>query len=167
MKTAGPDIPILLQKAVSKKNSFRKTIERLKSLKPVDADELFAAEHELAFSEFDCLSCANCCKTTPPLLLNEDINRISRHLRMTSKDFMAKYVKRDEDGDTVFNSTPCPFLGSDHYCSIYKERPKACREYPHTNRKKMHRILDLTLKNAEICPAVARILSNIEQTLHL
>ncbi len=31
--------------------------------------------------------------------------------------------------------SPCPFLGDDNYCSVYEARPKACREYPHTDRK--------------------------------
>ena len=78
---------------------------------------------------------------------------------------MEKYVVKDEDGDYVFKQTPCVFLGADNFCSIYEARPNACREYPHTNRKKMHQILDLTIKNAEICPAVVRILDNMENSL--
>jgi Fe-S-cluster containining protein len=30
---------------------------------------------------------------------------------------------------------------------IYEVRPKACREFPHTDRKKFQQISDLTLKN--------------------
>jgi hypothetical protein len=86
-------------------------------------------------------------------------------MNLSIKNFMEKYVIKDEDGDYVFKQTPCVFLGTDNYCSIYEVRPNACREYPHTNRKKMHQILDLTVKNAEICPAVTRILDNMENAL--
>ncbi len=40
---------------------------------------------------------------------------------------------------------------------IYDVRPKACREFPHTDRKKFHQIADLTLKNVAICPAAYNI----------
>ncbi len=38
---------------------------------------------------------------------------------------------------------------------------QACREYPHTNRKNMLGIFDLTLKNTLVCPAVLKIFSEI------
>ena len=78
-------------------------------------------------------------------------------LRIKATDLIAQHMYLDEDGDYVFNGAPCPFLGSDNYCSIYEARPKACREYPHTDRKQFQQILDLSLKNTRICPAVARI----------
>ncbi len=157
----------LPQQALKNKKAHLKTIQQIKVLKSMDADELFHTQHEEAFSEIDCLKCANCCKTTPPLLLNEDINSISKGLHLSTKKFMSEYVKKDEDGDFIFNETPCPFLGSDNFCSIYSFRPQACREYPHTHQKKVQKILDLTVKNAEICPAVARILDNISSSLSL
>jgi Fe-S-cluster containining protein len=61
----------------------------------------------------------------------------------------------------VFTSAPCPFLGADNACLVYEERPKACREYPHTNRKNMLGILDLSLTNTLVCPAVHKIFSEI------
>ena len=159
------EISLLKSNAAQNKKAYLKLIQQLKKLKPYDVDELFHTQHEQTFAALDCLQCGNCCKTTPPLLINEDINRISKHMNLSTKNFMEKYIVKDEDGDLVFNQTPCIFLDSDNYCSIYEVRPNACREYPHTNRKKMNQILDLTVKNAEICPAVTRILDNIEKTL--
>ncbi|MBK9328641.1 MAG: YkgJ family cysteine cluster protein [Sphingobacteriales bacterium] len=159
------DIKQLASNALKNKKAHQKLITELKKLKPFDVDELFHTQHEEVFAETDCLQCANCCKTTPPLLLNEDINRISKALNIPVKRMMVEYVVRDAEGDLVFNQTPCPFLGKDNYCTIYDVRPNACREYPHTNRKKMHHILDLTVTNAGICPAVVKILDNIQATL--
>ena len=72
---------------------------------------------------------------------------------MKAADFEAQYLRIDEDGDKVFQTMPCPFLGSDNLCSIYEVRPKACREFPHTDRKKIYQINNLTLKNTVTCPA--------------
>jgi Fe-S-cluster containining protein len=57
---------------------------------------------------------------------------------------------------------PCPFLGADNYCSVYDDRPKACREYPHTDRKRFYQILDLTLKNTSTCPAVHLVIEKLK-----
>ncbi len=56
------------------------------------------------------------------------------------------FLEVDEDGDKVFKAMPCPFLGDDNLCSIYDVRPKACREFPHTDRKKIYQINNLTIK---------------------
>ena len=113
------------------------------------------------FNEVDCLACANCCKTTSPIFRDVDIKRIASLFKITSADFIEKYLNLDEEDDYVLKSSPCTFLNDDNTCSIYENRPLACREYPHTNRKKMHQILHLTKKNTLICPAVCRILDEI------
>ncbi len=138
---------------------------KLKRVNPRVLDKHFHEAHEKAFSCIDCLECANCCTTTGPLLTDKDISRISKHLRIKDAEFVDEYVRMDEDGDQVFKAMPCPFLGSDNYCSIYEHRPKACREYPHTNRVKQHQLLKLHVKNAEICPAVEKVLSDVSDQL--
>jgi len=62
----------------------------------------------------------------------------------------------------VFQSMPCPFLGSDNYCVIYESRPKACKEYPHTDRKKFFQLYKLSVKNAYTCPIVFEVLESIK-----
>ena len=84
-------------------------------------------------------------------------------LRMKVGSFTEKYLKLDEDNDYVLKSSPCTFLNEDNTCSVYDYRPLACREYPHTDRKNVLQIIDLTIKNTEVCPAVARIVDKIIQ----
>jgi len=72
---------------------------------------------------------------------------------MKPSDFETKYLRIDEDNDKVLQNLPCFFLNEDNTCSIYDVRPKACREYPHTDRKKVYQINNLTIKNTIICPA--------------
>lgn len=117
--------------------------------------------HDYHSSRIDCLACANCCKTLGPRMTDRDIERLSKELRMKSVDFMQKYLKKDEDGDMVFQSMPCPFLGTDNYCAVYESRPKACREYPHTDRKRFYQIYKLSVTNAETCPIVYGVLNDL------
>ena len=119
--------------------------------------------HDEVFEKTNCLECGNCCRTTGPLLLQKDIEQLAHHFKMKPGKFIDDYLRIDEDNDYIFKSMPCPFLGDDNYCSVYSFRPKACREFPHTNRKKFYQINHLTLKNVEICPAAFEIVQLLEE----
>ncbi len=136
-------------------------LKLLLKVKDREFDTLMHDAHERAFACTDCLQCGNCCKTTGPLFTDKDITRIAKHLRMKDAAFIDQYLRTDEEGDMVLQVVPCPFLGADNYCGIYENRPKACREYPHTDRVKQKQILDLTIKNEKICPAVELILKDV------
>jgi len=143
------------------KSDSEKLIAKLKRSNPRAVDTLFHEAHDNAFACINCLECANCCTTTGPLLTDKDIQRIAKHLRIKEVKFVSQYVRIDKDGDQVFKTMPCPFLGADNYCSIYDHRPKACRDYPHTDRVKQHQLLKLHVKNESICPAVEKILKEV------
>lgn len=136
-------------------------LQKLKRLKPKDLDQQFQRFHDEVFDYTDCLTCANCCKTTSPIFRPADIERLAKHLRLKPSELIEQYLTIDEDGDYVLRTAPCPFLDAENYCTVYAHRPTACREYPHTDRKRMHQILDLTGRNALICPAVAQIVEKI------
>ena len=120
--------------------------------------------HEREFAKTDCLKCANCCKTTGPLFTQKDVLRIAKYLRMKPNAFIKQYLRLDEDQDWILQTLPCLFLDSDNRCSIYDVRPKACREFPHTDRKKFQQITHLTLKNVAICPAAFNIVESLRNT---
>lgn len=141
----------------------KKFFSKLKARPPRDLDARFHALHNEVFSEVDCLNCANCCKTTSPIFRDVDIDRLAKHLGIRPAALVEKYLHLDNEGDYVLNVAPCPFLGHDNYCSVYSARPRACREYPHTNRKNMLQILPLTLRNTLVCPAVGRVVRRLKQ----
>jgi Fe-S-cluster containining protein len=141
----------------------KKVFRKWKQAKPKDLDQKFHKEHISEFKKMDCLTCANCCKTTSPIFRDADIRRIAKHLRIKESQLIQNYLKMDEESDYVLQKSPCTFLGSDNKCDIYEVRPLACREYPHTDRKNMFQILELTAENTLICPAVARIVKTITE----
>lgn len=151
---------LIVGKAQLKVN--KKKIEQFARMRDKELDSLFHEAHEEVFEEIDCLKCANCCKTTSPIFRDVDIKRLSKRLKVSTGYFIDQYLHLDEENDYVLNSSPCTFLMADNTCAVYEDRPLACREYPHTDRKKMKQILKLTLKNTEICPAVARIFERIK-----
>lgn len=145
----------------------KKYFQKLKKRQQKRLDPLMQGLHEEEFEKTDCLSCGNCCKTSSPIVTEKDIQRISKYLKMKEFDFMKHYLKRDSDDFYVMQTVPCPFLDEDNSCFIYQVRPKACREYPHTNRRKFIQITDLTLKNIQICPATYNIIENLKKKLPL
>jgi len=145
----------------------KKYFARLKKRKPKRLDLLMKDLHDEEFAKTDCLTCANCCKTTSPIFTEKDISRISKHLKMKERNFIDQYLLRDDEDFMVLKEAPCTFLDSDNTCFIYDVRPKACSEYPHTNRRKFIQLTNLTLKNTEVCPAVFNIVEELKKKLPL
>lgn len=151
------NLPLLAEKSRAEFLQYYK-----KNKKNLEKLDIFVHElHDQASERINCLECANCCKTLGPAIYDKDIDRIAKALRIKPSEVVDHYLKIDEDGDYVFRSMPCPFLMPDNYCSIYEHRPKACREYPHTDRKKFVQIYKLTVKNTATCPIAYEVLKGL------
>lgn len=154
----------ILEQGKNQRKANKKLVQKLNKKRPKNLDKLVHSAHDEAFEEIDCLKCANCCKTTSPGMHNRDVERLAKHLKLKPSEVVEKYMELDSDGEYVFKSAPCPFLGEDNYCSVYESRPLACREYPHTNRKRFYQVLNLSLKNTEVCPAVVRVFERLQES---
>ncbi|UAY51448.1 YkgJ family cysteine cluster protein [Ferruginibacter albus] len=155
----------LLQNWGKKSGERQKEYKRL--LNRADKNKVLKALpdlHEEAFSHINCLDCAACCKNYSPRFKTPDIKRISKHLKMKEGDFIETYLRLDEEGDYVVNTKPCPFLGSDNYCSIYDVRPSDCERFPYTDEDVLLKRPNLTLKNSGFCPAVYYVLEKLIET---
>lgn len=146
----------------------KKYFARLKKRTPKNLDVVMQDLHEAEFDKTDCLDCGNCCKTTSPIFTEKDIQRIAKHLRLKEPKFIDQYLDRDTDDFYILKTAPCAFLDlNDNSCFIYDVRPKACKEYPHTNRRKFIQLTNLTLNNIEICPATYNIIEALKKKLPL
>jgi len=153
----------LKDKALKLAPETKALFAKLKKKKPKNLDNIVHGLHDEIFEEIDCLDCANCCKSISPTLYDKDVDRLAKHFKMKPSQFVEQYLYVDDEGDYVFQQTPCPFLLPDNYCMAYESRPKACREYPHTDRKRFYQILNLTLKNTEVCPAVFDVVERLKE----
>lgn len=135
---------------------FKKNKKRLEKM-----DSIVHELHVEKTEKINCLDCANCCRSLGPRITDKDIEKMSKALRIKPSEVLDVYLIVDEDGDYVFKTMPCPFLMPDNYCMIYESRPKACREYPHTDRKKFVQIYKLTVKNTETCPIAYELMIDL------
>lgn len=158
-----PEYQQYLNLAESRKKENKKLLQQLKKQKPKVLDKIINELHEQAFEQIDCLECANCCISISPSIQDNDIQKIAKTLRIKPSAVVNKYMHLDDEQDYIMNVSPCPFLMADNYCEIYNSRPLACKGYPHTDRNRMHQILNLTLKNTLICPAVCFIFEELKK----
>ena len=155
----------LSKEAKVKQKEHKTFFIKLRKKTPKKLDSVMEKLHKSEFEKTDCLQCANCCKTTSPIFTTKDIERISKSFRIKTRHFIDTYLILDADSDYVLKTSPCTFLAADNTCNIYDLRPKACREYPHTNRKNFEKISELTLKNVAICPATFNIVEALRAKL--
>lgn len=161
--TADFDPEELQARAARQKKSNQKLIARLKKLNPRELDKIVHQFHYEKFEKADCLECGNCCRSISPIVTDNDIHKISKYWGEKPSVLRDKYFSIDKEDDYVFNQQPCPFLGADNYCSIYEHRPRACRDFPLTDRVKFYQALDVSLKNTGICPVVYEIFETLKK----
>ena len=82
------DLISLASQAKSLLKEHKKLLSKLKANKDQHIDRMFQEQHEIAFQSIDCLECANCCKTTGPLITDKDVVRIAKHLKLSPQQFI-------------------------------------------------------------------------------
>ena len=127
----GINLPGLDQPATDDTDEGRDLLESLPEIAP---DETFV---------FDCgphMPCFNrCCAELTLPLTPYDVLRLRRQLGMSGEDFLRTFASMRTFPDTGFPlpllrmlespEAPCPFV-TPAGCSVYEDRPGACRCYP-------------------------------------
>lgn len=129
-------------------------------------EEIDAIVHELfeeISSQIDCRTCANCCKVSLPVLDEEDVEKFSEGLAISTSQFKSQYLNKEEEGFT-FKDKPCPFL-KDNLCSNYDCRPKECISYPHLQKDDFIFRLIGVIDNCSVCPIVFNVFEKLKEEL--
>lgn len=104
--------------------------------------------------QIDCTTCANCCKTLQIVVDNADIRRLAAIKGMSFREFSRKHVREAPDKTKHLASTPCMFLGADNRCTIYEDRPQACRDFPYLHAGGFRQRTWMMIENRATCPIV-------------
>jgi Fe-S-cluster containining protein len=161
------DVKKYKRRATRKKKELGKFLKKLAKIKPKGILKVVANADAQAWQEVSCVSCANCCKTMTPTYTRKDVNRISKHFKMTYDAFYDKWLKLDTNKDIINKSTPCQFLGKDNLCTIYEIRPGDCAGFPHFIRRDfMYQVEEKTyLNNISHCPATLVFVEKIQKAI--
>ncbi len=81
---------------------------------------------------FKCENCGNCCNHSNPISISkEELEKISKYLGISHKEFKQKYVKQAKSGYFNLKNLPCIFRDEQNKtCEIYPVRPAVCRIFP-------------------------------------
>ncbi len=107
---------------------------------PVPPDRSRIGQEPFHFHCHPGVSCyLSCCHNVDLLLFPYDIILLKNQLRISSSEFLRRHAEVCEGSHPYFpglrlkmaeqEGAPCPFL-SDQGCTVYRNRPSACRTYP-------------------------------------
>lgn len=149
--------------AYRKKGKLVSFLKKLDEIVPEDLPQLVTEVDKTVWSEVNCTTCANCCKTMTPTFRRSDVVRIAAHLGMRPKEFVEKWLHKEEDtGDWVNTTQPCQFLIDDK-CSIYEVRPVDCAEFPHHDKRPFDAYNDTFAQNVHRCPATFLLIDRLRK----
>ena len=150
------------------KSRLKRFLSKIERKQPKNIYATLEKIDKEVWKETDCLSCANCCKTMTPTYTAKDINRISKHFKMTPDAFRKKWLKKDRVGDWMNKHIPCQFLNHDtNMCNIYAIRPEDCSGFPHLTKRKLGDYIHVHKQNLEYCPATYKMVEKLLQIENL
>ena len=152
---------------IANKKALRYFLTKTENNPPKDLDSIAEQIDKQVWTETNCLSCANCCKTMTPTYTFQDMKRIAAHFNMRIKDFKVKWLYFDKKSKDWMNvSTPCQFLDKKtNRCTIYELRPADCAGFPHLTKKKMTDYIHVHKKNIEYCPATYKMVEKLKERI--
>lgn len=85
--------------------------------------------------QIDCTKCANCCREATVKLLERDVEKLAKFLRVKVAAFVRDYCQESEDEGLILrrNEGGCVFLDGT-LCTVYEARPSTCDDFPHLIR---------------------------------
>lgn len=135
-------------------------------LKGISESKLDRQVHQLyedVSGRIDCTACGNCCTAMYPSVSRKDIKFMAQWENESEKTFIEKFTKEDTSEKLRFlNQTPCRYF-SDCKCTIYENRPKDCRSFPHLHKSLFVSRLYSVIENYSICPIVYNVFEELKR----
>ncbi len=138
----------------------------LKQLTPVGlarVDRLAEEFGRAAEAEIECTSCGVCCWENWVPVSAEEEARLAGRLGISPDEFRGRYVGTDDNGEPAIDAGPCPFLDGKR-CSVYEDRPEACRGYPYVGGNVSSRMVGI-IERAGTCPIIFEMLERLKDAV--
>ena len=137
-------------------------------LKRADDTELDERVHTInnrVTAAIDCTQCGNCCKTLVINVTPAEIDALGHALEMTPSAVKEKYIEESQQGSCYMNTMPCNFL-SENKCTIYTNRFKECRDFPHLHKPGFQQRFLGTLGHYGRCPIIYNVIEELKTELN-
>jgi len=138
-------------------------------LKGQDSKEIDKIAHRLndeITKQIDCTKCGNCCYILRPYVSDREIEILSKIDNISITEFIEKFTEIDDiDKARYLRRMPCQYL-KDKICTIYNDRPRDCKSYPHTQKTRFTSRTLGVIDNYEICPIVFNLYERLKEELN-
>ncbi len=144
-------LPALARERKEDNEQFVKVIHRIAS-RDFDQQAILMAQE--VTKAIDCTQCGNCCRHLEPAITESELPVLAQHAGIDEASFCEQHTRIEAHTDIRFLwKKPCMFL-HEKLCTIYTDRPQACRDFPHLNGPNLKFRLRRILRNYTICPIV-------------
>jgi uncharacterized protein len=161
------ELPLIKRYAKNNEDKDYRFRSYLKAELPLSDSKLDAVVTEITarvWGQIDCTDCGNCCRTLQIILGPKDISRLAKRLELTESAFKEKYIGVAEDKALYFMaSPPCPFLADNNQCTVYEDRPQACRDYPFLHERNFRSRTLSMIDGCAVCPIVFNVWDELKQ----
>lgn len=138
---------------------FRTFLKHLSSRRARQADQLAERFGREAQARMDCRTCAACCRHCHVPVDEAETDRLAGRLGLPILEFRRQHMDPDDDGDPALRA-PCVLLDGS-LCSVYEDRPAACRGYPYIGGEIAPRMIAV-IERARECPIVFEMLERLK-----
>lgn len=116
-----------------------------------------------AEAQMDCTACGACCRDICVPISRKEQALLAKRAGLLFTEFAERHMTTSDSGEPAMEAKPCRFLDGTR-CSVYEDRPKACRGYPYIGGDIATRTLGI-LERAETCPIVFEMVEQLKVTL--
>lgn len=142
---------------------FRTFLKGVSSIPDARLDAMAEEFGRRAEARMDCTTCGACCRDNVVPLTDDEAERLASRVRLPVLSFHEHYTTRGDDGDTVIDAKPCPFLEG-NLCSVHEDRPEPCRGYPYIGGNVRSRLIAI-IERAGTCPIVFEMIEQLKRRL--
>ncbi|MBA3828510.1 MAG: YkgJ family cysteine cluster protein [Taibaiella sp.] len=154
-------ISLTAQKKQEENDRFASSLQHQDTLA---LDRLVHGINKTVSAAIDCTQCGNCCKTLIINVTRPEAAHLADHLGMPLADFNDKYIEESQQGNCFMNTMPCNFL-SENKCTVYTNRFKECRDFPHLHKPGFRARFAGTLMHYGNCPIIYNVVEELKQQL--
>jgi hypothetical protein len=157
------DLTIIETLSIKKSKENELFFVELKNIPSELFDKKFKFYLQKFATQINCKQCANCCKTLNTSFTYQELEVIKNN---TNKSIQNK-IENDLYNDIlnkryICKKAPCLFLENNE-CTIYSNRPLACKDYPHLLQTDLKYRKKSILSNYSICPIVFNTLEALKE----
>jgi Fe-S-cluster containining protein len=159
------DLNIIAQEAEVREDENYSFRSWLKTKDSKRLDGLVHGINDRVSAAIDCTQCGNCCNKLVINVTKTEMRSCSKYLNVSETEFKEKYLEESQQGELYINTIPCHFF-AEKKCTIYENRFKECREFPHLHKPGFQQRLLGTLMHYGTCPIVYNVLEELKDEMN-